>query len=117
MCPQPCVGMGGGYLSIYGIVRMCVPSGPFFQRCQVYDWPFFRQKYVIDPSFSWLIYKRAHFSDVSRYMHISFVQRFSEAACFLGNQLIDCGICLTTSNKWLQKIKGQYMNGSTFQTI
>ena len=38
------VGGGGGYLSIYGIVRMCVPSGPFFQRCQVYDWPFFSGK-------------------------------------------------------------------------
>ena len=22
---------------IYGIVRMCVPNGPFFQRCQVYN--------------------------------------------------------------------------------
>ena len=31
------VGWGGGLLPICGIVRMCVPNGPLFQRCQVYD--------------------------------------------------------------------------------
>ena len=32
-------GLGGvgGLLPIYGVVRMCVPNGPLFQRCQVYD--------------------------------------------------------------------------------
>ena len=30
------VGGGGGVgFPIYGIVRMCVPNGPLFQRCQV----------------------------------------------------------------------------------
>ena len=38
---------------------------------------------MIDPILSGLVYERPHFSDVSRYMHISFVQRFSEAACSL----------------------------------
>ena len=28
-------GGGGGKLPIYDIVRMCVPNGPLFQRCQV----------------------------------------------------------------------------------
>ena len=28
-----------------------------------------------------------------------------------------CDICLTTSNKWVQKIKGQYMNRSTFRVV
>ena len=50
-----CGGGGGGdggggsawwkVIAIYGIVRMCVPNGPLFQRCQVYDWPpFFNKK-------------------------------------------------------------------------
>ena len=38
---------------------------------------------MIDPIFSGLVYERPHFSDVSRYMHISFVQRFSGAAVLL----------------------------------
>ena len=29
--------VGWGYLPIYGIVRMSVPNGPLFQRCQVSD--------------------------------------------------------------------------------
>ena len=49
------------------------------------------------------------------YMHISFAHRFFEAACSLGIQWIDCDICLTTSNKWVQKIKD--MNRSTFRMI
>ena len=39
---------------------------------------------MIDPIFSGLVYERLNFSDVSRY--ISFIQRFSEAACSLGTQ-------------------------------
>ena len=39
-------------IPIYGIVWMCVPNGPLFQRCQVYDWPlFFSKKYMIGPIF------------------------------------------------------------------
>ena len=44
LSPAPWGGRGGevrgekgGQLPIYGIVRMCVPNGPLFQRCQVYD--------------------------------------------------------------------------------
>ena len=65
--------------------------------------PIFLDSYVKGPVFlkSW-------------YMHISFAQRFFKAACSLG---IDCDICLTTSNKWVQKSKGQYMNRSTILII
>ena len=48
-------------------------------------------------------------------MHIFFVQRFfSLLVLLVFNELT---AMLTTSNKWVQKIKGQYLNGSTFQTI
>ena len=96
-----------GYLPIYGKVRMCVPNGPLFQCCQVYDWsPFFKKKkkkkYMNDPIFL-VSYVKAPIFLTSWYMHIFFAQRFFEAACSLGIQSIDCDICLTTSNKWVQK--------------
>ena len=30
-------GGGGVLLPIYGIAQMCMPNGPLFQHCQVYD--------------------------------------------------------------------------------
>ena len=96
---------------------MCVPNGPLFHRCQVYDWsPFFNKKYMNDPIFLDSYMKGPTFL-TSWYLHIFFARRFFEAACALGIQWIDCDICLTTSNKWVQKIKGQYMNRSTFWMI
>ena len=61
--------------------------GPLFQQ-KVYDlWSHFSGlgpiKVLMGPS-SGLVYERPHFSDVSRYMQIFFVQRFFKAACFLG---------------------------------
>ena len=50
-------------------------------------------------------------------MHIFFAQRFFEFAYPLGITCIDCDICVITSKKWVQKIKGQYMNRSTFWMI
>ena len=41
---------------------------------------------MIDLHFSGLVYERPHFSDVSRHMYMSFVQRFFETACSLGTQ-------------------------------
>ena len=41
---------------------------------------------MIDPIFSGLVHERPLFSAVSRYMHISFVQKFYEAACSFGTQ-------------------------------
>ena len=42
------------------------------------------------------------FSVIHVYAHI-FHSEIFEAACSLGIQWIDCIICLTTSNKWVQK--------------
>ena len=78
-------GGGGGVISyIYGILRMCVPNSPLFQRCQVYDWPpFFNQKYMNGPIFLDSYVKGPIFL-TSWYMHIFFAQRFFEAAYPLG---------------------------------
>ena len=61
-------GRGGGQgwlLPIYDIVRICVPNGPLFQRCQVYDCPpFFNKKYMTDPIFHYSYVKRPHCSDI-----------------------------------------------------
>ena len=53
----------------------------------------------------------------SWYMHICFAKKFFEAAYSLGITCIDCDICLTTSKKWVQNIKGQDMTRSTFWMI
>ena len=93
-----------------------------FQRCRIYDWPpFLNKKYMNDPIFLDSYAKGPTFL-TSWYMYTFFAQwffaqRFFEVACSLGIQWIDCAICLTTSNKWVQKIKGQYMNRSTFRMI
>ena len=43
---------GGGYLPIYGIVRMWGPNSPLFKHCQVYNKPpFSKKKYMTDPVF------------------------------------------------------------------
>ena len=40
------------YIWHSGIVQMCVPNGPLFQRCQLYDWPHcFNKKYMTGPIF------------------------------------------------------------------
>ena len=96
---------------------MCVPNSPLFQHCQVYDWPpFFNKKYMNGPIFLDSYVKGPIFL-TSWYMHLFFGQRFFEAAYPLGITWIDCDICLTTSKKWVQKIKGQCMNRSTFWMI
>ena len=96
---------------------MCVPNSPLFQRCQGYDWPpFFNKKYMNGPIFLDSYVKGPIFL-TSWYMHIFFAQRFFEAAYPLGITWIDCDICVITSKKWVQKIKGQYMNRSTFWMI
>ena len=96
---------------------MCVPNSPLFQHCQVYDWPpFFQQKVYEWPDFSGFLYEKPHFSDIQVYAHFFFAQRFFKAA-YLLVLWIDCDICVITSKKWVQKIKGQYMNRSTFWMI
>ena len=96
---------------------MCEPNSPRFQRCQVYDWPpFFNKKYMNGPIFLDSYVKDPIFL-TSSYMYIFFAQRFFEAAYPLGITRIDSDICVITSKKWVQKIKGQYMNRSTFWMI
>ena len=72
---------------------------PLFQRCQVYDWPpLFDKKYMTDPIFLDCYMKGPTFSDIPVYAHF-FHSEIFEAACSLD----DCNICLTTSNKLVQK--------------
>ena len=59
---------------------------PFFSAAKYMTGAFFQQKVYDWPHFSGLVYERPHFSAVSRYMHILFVQRVSEATCSLGIQ-------------------------------
>ena len=92
-------------------------NSPLFQRCQVYDWPpFFNKKYMNGPIFLDSCVKGPIFL-TSWYTHIFFALRFFEAAYPLGITWIDCDICVITSKKWVQKVKGQYMNRSTFWMI
>ena len=106
-------GGGLGQLPIYSIVRMCVPNGPLFQRCRVYDWPpFFNKMYMTDPIFLDWYMKSPTFSDIPVYAHL-FHSEIFEAACSVD----DFNICLTTCNKWVRKINGQKMNGYTFDDL
>ena len=77
---------GGGnflYIAYYGCACR---KAPFFSAAKYMIGPFFQQKVYDWPHLSRLVYERSHFSDVSRYMHIFFVQRFFEATCSLGFQ-------------------------------
>ena len=47
------------------------------------------------------------------FWHPGICTYFSLGDFSLGIICIDCDICVITSNKWVQKIKGQYMNRST----
>ena len=78
---------------------------------------FFSTKSMWMAQFFWIPYVKGPIFLTSWYMHIFFAQRFFEAAYPLGITWIDCDICVITS-KWVQKkIKGQYMNRSTFWMI
>ena len=107
-------GGGGAELPIYSIVLMCVPNGPLFQRCQVYDWPpFVNKMYMNDPIFLDSYVKGPVFL-TSWYMYICFAQRFFEAAFYLGITWTDCDICLTTSKNGYKKSKGSIWIGQHF---
>ena len=71
------------YMAKYGCAcRMA----PFFSAAKYMIGPFFQHKVYDWPHFSGLVHEKPHFSDVSRYIHIFFVQRFFEATCSLGSQ-------------------------------
>ena len=78
--------------------------------------PFFQQKVYEWPDFSGFLCERSHFSDILVYAYIFHSEIFQ--GCFILlvlHELTD--ICVITSKKWVQKVKGQYMNRSTFWTI
>ena len=95
---------------------MCVPNSPLFQHCQVYDWPpFFNKKYMNGAIFLDSYVKGPIFLHPGICTYFS-LRDFSRLLILLVlHELTD--ICLTTSKKWVQKIKGQYMNRSTFWMI
>ena len=98
---------------------MCVQNSPLFQRCQVYDWlPFLNKKYTNGPSFLDSYVKGPIFL-TSWYVHIFLAQRFFETAYPLGVTWIDYDVIYLCNNqqKMGTKIKGQYMNRSTFWMI
>ena len=71
------------------------------------------------PYFSGFLRERLHFFWHLVYAH-NFRTEIFEAAYFLCITWIDCDICLTTSNKWVQNMNRstfwmiKYMNGSVF---
>ena len=78
--------------------------------------PFFNKRYMNGPIFLDSYVKGPIFL-TSWYMHIFFAQRLLEAAYPLGIIWIDYDICVITSKKLVQKIKGQHMNRSRFWMI
>ena len=92
---------------------MCVPNDPPFSAIG----PLFSRKSIWMTLFFRILCERPHFSDILVYAHTFLLRDFFEAACSLLIQWIYCDICLTTNNKWVQKIKGQYMNRSIFRMI
>ena len=110
-------GWGGDgllYMAKYGCACRIAPVfsaarymiGPLFQQ-KVYEWP----------DFSGFLCERPHFSDILVYAHIFGSEIFRGCLYPLGITWIDCDICVITSKKWVQKVKGQYMNRSTFWMI
>ena len=79
---------------------------PFFQQ-KVYEWPYF----------SGFLCERPHFSDILVYAHFFRSEIFRACLSSWYHTWIDCDICLTTSKNEYKKIKGQYMNRSTFWMI
>ena len=97
---------------------MCVPNSPPFSTLPgIWLAPFFSTKSIWMALFFLDFFVKVPIFPTSWYMHIFFAQIFFEAAYPLGITWIDCDICVTTSKKWIQKIKGQYMNRSTFWMI
>ena len=83
MCSER--GVGGAGRNFLYMVCAC-RMAPFFSAAKYMISPFFQAKGYDRTHFSELVYERPHFSEVSRYMHIYFVQRFFEASCSLGIQ-------------------------------
>ena len=79
--------------------------------------PLFSTKSIWMARFFWVPMWKAPFFWHPGICIYFFAQRFFKAAYPLRIIWIDCDICVITSKKWVQKIKGQYMNRSTFWMI
>ena len=79
--------------------------------------PLFSTKSIWMAWFFWIPMWKAPFFWHPGICTYFFAQRFFEAAYPLGIIWIDCDIYVITSKKWVQKIKGQYMNRSKFWMI
>ena len=109
-------GGGGGRLTSYIWHSTNVRASPLFQHCQVYDCPLFSTKSIWMAQFFWIPMWKAPFfwhPGICTYFSLRDFSRL--LILMVLHELTD--ICLTTSKKWVQKIKGQYMNRSTFWMI
>ena len=110
-------GRGAGnflYMAQYGyacrIASFFSPArymiGPLFFNKKYMNGPIFLDSYVKGPIFFWHPGICTYFSlrDFSRLLILLVLYEFTD-------------ICVITSKKWVQKIKGQYMNRSTFWMI
>ena len=102
------------YIAQYGCACRIAP---FFSAARYMIGPLFLSKSIWMARFFWIPVWKAPFFLTSWYMHIFFAPRFFEAAYPLGITWIGCDICVITSKKWVQIVKGQYMNRSTFWMI
>ena len=108
---------GGGIVTSCIWHRMDVRAEwpPFSALPSIWLAPFSAKSIWLTPFFWISIWKAPLFCCIPVHAH-NFRTEIFEATCSLGIQWIDCYICLPAINGY-KKIKGQYMNGSTFQTI
>ena len=114
---------------LFSIARYMISASTFISTKTIWQTRFF----LVD-----VWWKASPFSDIPVNAHI-FHSGIFEAPCSLGIQWIYCNICLTTSNKWVQKnqravhewvnisddlvyewvrfSKARYMNGVGFETL
>ena len=106
VCMCVCVRGGGVTFYIWHSTDVRPEWPPFSALPGIWLAPFFLTKSIWMTRFFWITMWK-----VSLFWH----QRFFY--CSLGIQWTDCYICLTICSKWVQKVKGQYMNRSTFLMI
>ena len=126
LSPAPWGGRGGGggggegregratsYIRHSTDVRAEWP--PFSALPSIWLAPFSGKSIWLTPFFWIGIWKAPLFWCIPVHTHIFRSERFSDAVCSLGTRRIDCDICLTTSNKWVQKSKGSIWMGQHFR--
>ena len=89
---------------------------PFSALPGIWLAPFFQQKVYEWSDFSWFLCERPHFSDILVYAHIFRSEIFRSCLSSWYYMNWRWYLC-NNQQKWVQKIKGQYMNRSTFWKI